>query len=304
MKKLSTFPSKILLFGEYGILKNYTALSIPNYEYKGYLNFYYKLDKKVIESNNEIRKFFNFLKIKKFNIINLIKLDKDLNQGIYFQSNIPKKYGVGSSGALVAAIYDKYAISKISICNKNLIILKNIFSNMESFFHGKSSGIDPLICYTKKPIWIQSKKQISIIKIFSNKKKDNGGIFLINSRLPSDTKKMNNIFMKKIRKNNFKKIMKEEYEKYNIKCIHYFLNKDYKNLLKNIKKLSIWIFKNIQPMIPKNILKIWVNGIKNDNYYLKLCGSGGGGFFLGFTENYKKLNNELNNYIKKIIFHF
>jgi mevalonate kinase len=48
-----------------------------------------------------------------------------------------------SSGALVAAIYDKYANHKITVlenltCEK-LLQLKNIFSQMESFFHGKSS---------------------------------------------------------------------------------------------------------------------------------------------------------------------
>ncbi|WP_238785447.1 mevalonate kinase family protein [Blattabacterium cuenoti] len=309
-KKLSIFPSKILLFGEYGILKNYTGFSIPNYEYKGYLKFYSKLDKNVINSNNEIRKFFNFLKIKKFNIINLEKLDKDLKKGIYFKSNIPQKYGIGSSGSLVAAIYDRYLMYKTSICNKNLIFIKNIFSNMESFFHGKSSGIDPLICYLKKPILVKSNKHISTIniniKMFNNKNKNNGGIFLINSGLQSNTKKMNNLFIKKIKEHNFKKIMDQEYEKYNVKCIYSFINRDYKTLLENIKKLSIWIFNNIKQMIPKNMLKIWINGIKNDNYYLKLCGSGGGGFFLGFTKDYTKLNNEfeLNKYIRKIIFYF
>jgi mevalonate kinase len=47
---------------------------------------------------------------------------------------------VGSSGVLVAAIYDKYAQDKSRFsrthCEK-LLQLKNIFSQMESFFHGK-----------------------------------------------------------------------------------------------------------------------------------------------------------------------
>jgi mevalonate kinase len=43
---------------------------------------------------------------------------------------------VGSSGALVAAIYDKYANHKITVLEKScekLLQLKNIFSQMESF---------------------------------------------------------------------------------------------------------------------------------------------------------------------------
>ena len=34
---------------------------------------------------------------------------------MYFDSSIPKGYGVGSSGALVASIYDKYAFNKITV---------------------------------------------------------------------------------------------------------------------------------------------------------------------------------------------
>ena len=39
----------------------------------------------------------------------------DVNSGMYFDSSIPQGYGVGSSGALVAAIYDKYAADKITV---------------------------------------------------------------------------------------------------------------------------------------------------------------------------------------------
>jgi mevalonate kinase len=58
---------------------------------------------------------------------------------MYFDS-IPQGYGVGSSGALVAAIYDRYAQDKIVLENltrEKLLQLKNIFSQMESFFTEK-----------------------------------------------------------------------------------------------------------------------------------------------------------------------
>jgi len=75
---------------------------------------------------------------------------------LYFDSSIPQGYGVGSSGALVAAIYDTYAIDKIeateTLTRDKLLRLKEIFSLMESFFHGKSSGLDPLNSYLSIPI--------------------------------------------------------------------------------------------------------------------------------------------------------
>ena len=91
------------------------------------------------------------------------KLQADVDNGMYFDSSIPQGYGVGSSGALVAAIYDKYAINKVTVLEnltrEKLLKLKQIFSAMESFFHGKSSGLDPLNSYLIS-ILINSKDNI------------------------------------------------------------------------------------------------------------------------------------------------
>ena len=70
--------------------------------------------------------------------------------------SIPTGYGVGSSGAIVAAIYEHYIRDEYEILNKtkkNRIsdLIKN-FSLMESFSHGKSSGLDPLNSFLKLPI--------------------------------------------------------------------------------------------------------------------------------------------------------
>jgi mevalonate kinase len=58
---------------------------------------------------------------------------------MYFDSSIPQGYGVGSSGALVAAIYDRYAQDKITVLENSWKVIaakKHILSN-GSFFHGK-----------------------------------------------------------------------------------------------------------------------------------------------------------------------
>ena len=52
-----------------------------------------------------------------------------------------KDYGVGSSGALVASIYDKYANNKITVLEnltrEKLLGLKGIFSQWNLFFMEK-----------------------------------------------------------------------------------------------------------------------------------------------------------------------
>src|SRR5690606_14411558 len=94
----------------------------------------------------------------------LHKLKSDVASGMYFDSSIPQGYGVGSSGALVAAIYDQYAKNKITVLEnltrEKLLQLKMIFGQMESFFHGKSSGLDPLNSYLSIPILINSQDNI------------------------------------------------------------------------------------------------------------------------------------------------
>ncbi len=61
--KESLFPAKVLLFGEYGILKNSIGLSIPHEIYKGTLKIHSKFNKNILCSNYEIKKFYNFLSI-------------------------------------------------------------------------------------------------------------------------------------------------------------------------------------------------------------------------------------------------
>ncbi len=52
---------------------------------------------------------------------------------------------------------------------------------MESYFHGKSSGMDPLICYMNHPMLIQSKDDIDPVGIPSPNEVGKGAIFLINT---------------------------------------------------------------------------------------------------------------------------
>ena len=121
--------------------------------------------------------------------------------GMYFDSSIPQGYGVGSSGALVAAIYDKYAADKITVLEnltrEKLLKLKTIFSEMESFFHGKSSGLDPLNSYLSLPILINSKDNIEATGIPSQKSDGKGAVFLLDSGRTGETAPMVSMFMEK-----------------------------------------------------------------------------------------------------------
>ena len=304
------FYSKILLFGEYGIIKDSKGLSIPYNFYNGALKITDVNTPFAKDSNAKLFKFYDYLKNLNSSIVNfnLDKFHSDLKLGMYFDSSIPEGYGVGSSGALVAAVYDYYANNKITVLEnltrEKLLKLKDIFSTMESFFHGKSSGLDPLNSYLSIPILINSKKDIKVIGIPSQQRDGEGAVFLLDSGEVSTTAPMINIFMEKMKKDGFRKMLNNQFIKYTNSCVEDFLNGDLSSLFQNTKKLSKVVFDNFKPMIPNKYHSLWKKGIDNDSYFLKLCGSGGGGYILGFTKNIEKAKKELNGHKIEVVYNF
>jgi mevalonate kinase len=57
-------------------------------------------------------------------------------------------------------------------------------------------------------------------------------------------------------------------------------------------------------MIPATFHKIWQKGIETNDYYLKLCGSGGGAYILGFTKDYDKTKAILKDYKLELVYRF
>ena len=304
------FYSKILLFGEYGIIKNSKGLSIPYNFCKGGLKLG-NLDSDIIKkSNKSLSLFRDFLKKIDSSIIifDFNKMNNELIEGLYFDSTIPQGYGVGSSGALVAAFYDRYTENKITVLENltrdKIIILKNIFSKMESYFHGKSSGLDPLNSYLSLPILIHSKNQIETTGIPLQSSIGKGAVFLLDSGKSSETAPMVDIFFKSMENKNYSKIIREDFIKITDSCVEDFLSGDFKSLFLDIKKLSKVVLENFKPMIPKNFHQLWAKGIESNDYYLKLCGSGGGGYILGFSEDFEKAKLALKDYKLEVVYNF
>ena len=303
------FYAKILLFGEYGIIKDSKGLAIPFNAYRGALKTSHKLTGKSKVSNENLQLFYTYLKGLKTDLVsfNLKDFKKDIDNGMYFDSSIPQGYGVGSSGALVASIYDKYAADKITVLENltrdKLLNLKQIFSLMESFFHGNSSGLDPLNSYLSLPILINSKENIEPAGIPSQKE-GKGAVFLLDSEQIGETAPMVNIFMNKMKNEGFRKMISEEFAKTTDACIEDFLHGNVKSLFGNVKSLSKIVLKNFKPMIPTAFHKVWEKGIATNDYYLKLCGSGGGGYILGFTEDYAKAQKSLKDYKLELVYRF
>lgn len=307
------FYSKILLFGEYGIIKDSKGLSIPYNFYNGALKVDKDPSEEAIKSNLSLVRFAKYIEELQVANPKLVEFDMealnaDIKRGMYFDSSIPQGYGVGSSGALVAAIYDEYAKDKITVLENltrdKLLKLKKIFGEMESFFHGKSSGLDPLNSYLSIPILINSQDNIEPAGIPSQTENGKGAVFLLDSGSIGETAPMVQIFMENMKQEPFRKMLKTQFVKHTDACVDDFLKGDVKSLFGNIKKLSHVVLDNFKPMIPAQFHKLWQNGIDTNDYYLKLCGSGGGGYILGFTQDIDKAKQALKDYRLEIVYNF
>ncbi|MDB9873899.1 mevalonate kinase [Flavobacteriaceae bacterium] len=304
------FYSKILLFGEYGIIKDSKGLSIPYNFYNGALKMDENPNQAAVESNLNLKRFLEYLSKIDTNLVvfDLEQLQQDINAGMYFDSSIPQGYGVGSSGALVAALYDKYAQDKITVLEnltrEKLLKLKSIFSEMESFFHGKSSGLDPLNSYLSIPILINSKDNIEATGIPSQNTNGKGAVFLLDSGIIGETAPMVGIFMEKMKQEGFRTMLKNQFIKHTDACVEDFLKGDINSLFKNTKQLSKVVLSHFKPMIPKQFHTIWKAGIESNAYYLKLCGSGGGGYILGFTEDFQAAQKALIDHKLEVVYNF
>ncbi len=307
------FYSKILLFGEYGIIKDSKGLSIPYNLYNGALKIDATLSEEHKKSNEGLRAFTDYLaQLDSKNIsaaaFDIAAMRADVEAGMYFDSSIPQGYGIGSSGALVAAVYDKYAQNKITVLENltrdKLIALKAIFSEMESFYHGKSSGLDPLNSYLSLPLLINSKENIEMAGLPSQTREGKGAVFLLDSGSVGETAPLVNLFLENLKNEGYRKMLKNKFVKHTDACIEDFLKGDVKSLFGNIKKLSNVVLINFKPMIPQKFHTLWQKGIETNAYYLKLCGSGGGGYILGFAPDFSKAQAALKDYKLEVVYNF
>ena len=270
--------AKLLLFGEYTVINGSQALAIPFQKYHGSWSKEPK--------SQDLSEFWDFLKHldgAKEDLITKIQ-----NEGIGFDSTIPTGYGCGSSGALTAAVYDQFFTHN----QFDKLHLKEKLAEIESFFHGKSSGLDPLVSYLNKAILYSKGEIITLNQVPSTK-----NLFLIDSQKKRTTSHWVNIFHNKIETSqdfvNQLKVLNE----YNAQAISAFILNDHNNLRECFKKISHWQRIHFVEMIPDAIKAIWDKGLQSGDYYIKLSGAGGGGFFLGWTDE-GFLNNPQNNFIR------
>lgn len=313
-RKEQNFHSKILLFGEYSIIQESMGLTVPYDIFKGRLTFDAPANTANGDtgpSNTALRGFLDYLtgleqRGELLVKLNLNQLREDVDNGLHFDSSIPQGFGIGSSGALVAAVYERYALERIDMDQvsgkEEISALKRIFAQMESYFHGTSSGVDPLICYINLPLLIRSQEDIQPVKVAA-KRDGKGAIFLIDTGTPRKTEPLVKYYMEKMEEGSFREFVDKQLKPFTNNCIQAFLHGDHESLFGYLTKLSEFQFNHFKPMIPRLFKRLWKRGLDSGGYYLKLCGAGGGGFILGFTQNFDETKEQLKDYKLELVCH-
>lgn len=287
------YAAKILLFGEYTVLLGSRALSIPFYRFSAKLAFpaHDEFNNRIRGSNLQLHRFAENLREKPdiFNdIIDIPSFIKDASSGLYLESDIPVSYGLGSSGALCAAVYGRYnrsGKSRMVNDSNDLSELRTVFSEMELFFHGKSSGFDPLVIYMNRPLCLNA-EGLPVTAVF---RKDNeteeGTLFLVDTGQTGKTASLVPGFLAQFAPDGKPTVEGKCLSDLTDRCIGGLLDGNSNEFREAVCHLSALQIEHFQPMIPASMIVPWREGLKTGLFHLKLCGSGGGGYLLGLTKD-------------------
>jgi len=122
--------------------------------------------------------------------------------------------------------------------------------------------------------------------------------------MTGETAPMIQIFMEQMKQEGFRNMIKDKFIKHTDACVDHFLKGDVKGLFGHVKQLSHVVLDHFKPMIPRQFHELWKHGIETNDYYLKLCGSGGGGYILGFTEDINRAQKSLHGHKLEVVYNF
>jgi len=294
MNPFRSFPAKVLLFGEYSVLLGSDAFSIPCHRYTSSLRIGFTPVQKgsAERSNHELQRFRQFLARQQTfqEILDLDAFGEDLNNFLWFDSTIPGSYGLGSSGALTAAVYDRYhRVSSFNESPDNLDLdsLKSRLARMEDCFHGTSSGLDPLVIFLNSPVIKRPVTGVQTSAFPSLFKENRWAAFLIDTGLACGTGARVEWFLKEFGPYGGSAEAGTNLSALTNKCIDHMLSGEHEGFRESLYSLSSLQFDYLEKLIPRNMKDFWTTGLRDKHYFMKLCGSGGGGYLLVFTDTKK-----------------
>mgnify|MGYP002072809278 CR=1 FL=1 len=304
---MKTYPAKLLLFGEHTINTGSQALAVPLPLFSARWQFAPHLSKTELTSRQmQLPQFADYLdRLQKRGEL-LCQLDvmafrEALHKGLIFESDIPTGYGAGSSGALVAAVFGEWTKESIDwtrgvehISPKKLLKLKKVLAQMEAFFHGTSSGTDPLVCFLQHPVLLGGHEGLKLVRL--TEVKPAATLFLLDTGMERKATPMIEYFLEKMRQEDFHARCRSELLPAVDHAIEAFLCGGAERLFEEMHRIGAFQLHFLEKLIPENFRPIWQQGLDGNLFKLKVCGAGGGGFLLGIAKDFTETKNRLAEY--------
>jgi mevalonate kinase len=279
MSEKGTYPSKIMLVGEYGVVLGGSALTLPFHRFSARIRSMKDLpslkEEAARQSHGALQELFGYIQ-------NLpdAAFHAPPDRGLFSRNlrrywldlDIPVGAGLGSSGAASAAIYDLFFPGS---GNLTLQQQKEDLAAIESFFHGRSSGVDALTCHAGVALRFHVSGRIDRPDFNPGDLPGDQRLFLLDSGERDETGPLVRHFLDRMRDPGFKRSMEEEYLPLNERLIEALLREKDLDPAQQMKRLSTFQLEFFRRMIPRKCLEAWREGLLSGEYYLKLNGSGG-----------------------------
>lgn len=279
-------PAKIMLAGEYGVVIGGSALTVPFHHFHALIRESGDIpsgkEEEASRSINYLKQIYAYissLPAEQFHAPpDLPRFKKNLEK-YWLEMSIPVEYGLGSSGAVSAAIYRMFFPMADTL---DLLLQKEDLALIESFFHGKSSGVDALTCYSNTPLHFKDEGSIRPVEFSPSQVPGGYRFFLLDSGVKLETGPLVGQFLDRMKDPRFEAVMREEYLLLNRQLIETLLGHRQADPAMLVRMISDFQWNHFRPMIPPSSEDLWIEGQVSNEYYLKLNGSGGG-FMLGIT---------------------
>jgi mevalonate kinase len=199
----------------------------------------------------------------------------DREEGWNYEASIPIGYGLGSSGAFVAALYDRYITKENTVVPANEL---NMLSKMESYFHGSSSGMDPMVSFSGEAVY---KSETGVFRAIKDPGWPEGfNVYLLNSGVERSTGPLVHIYKEMLRDQEFKYKTERELIPMVEHAIHFYLSGTGPKLEECLSVISAFQREYFSMFIPDPVKDQWDEMLEIPGVYVKFCGAGGGGYFL------------------------
>ncbi len=243
-------------------------------------------ESKTIEEDAPILAYVDWL--KKNDIISAASaahIINDAEEGWTYEADIPIGYGLGSSGAFVAALYDRYITKENSASPLSDLMM---LSRMEGYFHGSSSGMDPMVSFTAEAVY---KNEGGVFQSVKDPGWPEGfQVYLLDSGVERSTGPLVQIYKELLRDPDFKLKIERDLVPIVEHAIHFYLSGSGQMLEDCLNIISQFQREHFSMLIPDLVKDRWDELTEIPGVYVKFCGAGGGGYFQVISTNKNKID--------------